>query len=261
MLRSALELLENKDSDALFSLGLVLSELGRHDESVDAYRQGLTLNGDDAELCYNLAIKVGSMGRTSEEMELYDRATQVDPSMGGAWLNWGTALAEFGDLESAEAKFLRAIDCHGGRDHDAVAAKAMMNLSILYHKVGERSAQSNDVSTAKLMATKAGSMADDAKRRLDAILQSSDNSNSLELEQYRAQFPSLRVRCHRLTGQLFAAAGSLTEAEAEFAKATQSFPDDPMAWMMLSRVQQLQGNESGAAHAMANVARLQPKQT
>ena len=136
-----------------------------------------------------------------------------------------------------------------------------MNLSILYHKVGERSAQSNDVSTAKLMATKAGSMADDAKRRLDAILQSSDNSNSLELEQYRAQFPSLRVRCHRLTGQLFAAAGSLTEAEAEFAKATQSFPDDPMAWMMLSRVQQLQGNESGAAHAMANVARLQPKQT
>jgi superkiller protein 3 len=99
MIREALALLDNKDSDALFTLGLLLSEQGRDDESIAAYQNSVNLNAEDVELCYNLGIKLGAKGRTQEEMAMYARATTIDPTYGGAWLNWGTSLAESGNMD------------------------------------------------------------------------------------------------------------------------------------------------------------------
>lgn len=99
--RRALELLEDRDSDGLFSLGVILSEQGKDDESIAAYQKSLALNaGDDAQLCYNLGIKLGVRGDTKGEMRMYARATAIDPSFGGAWLNWGTTFAESGDIDN-----------------------------------------------------------------------------------------------------------------------------------------------------------------
>jgi tetratricopeptide (TPR) repeat protein len=97
--RKALELLENKDSDALFTLGIILSDQGRDDESIQAYTDSINLNADDAELCYNLGLKLGQKGKKKEEIKMYVKATKADPKFGGAWLNWGTALAEEGNLD------------------------------------------------------------------------------------------------------------------------------------------------------------------
>lgn len=101
----ALELLEHKDSDGLFTLGVILSELGRDDESIAAYEASVALNAEDAELCYNLGIKMGAKGKTKEEMNMYAKATKADPKFGGAWLNWGTALAEGGNLDDVSYSF------------------------------------------------------------------------------------------------------------------------------------------------------------
>ena len=98
-IRNALELLERKDSDAWFTLGVLLSEQGKNDESIDAYRESIAINAEDAELCYNLGIKLGEKGQTKEEMQMYALATKADPKFGGAWLNWGTSLAETGNLD------------------------------------------------------------------------------------------------------------------------------------------------------------------
>jgi hypothetical protein len=59
----------------------------------------VTLNAEDAELCYNLGIKLGEKGMVKEEMKMYAKATKADPKFGGAWLNWGTALAEGGNMD------------------------------------------------------------------------------------------------------------------------------------------------------------------
>jgi tetratricopeptide (TPR) repeat protein len=98
-IRLALALLENKDSDALFTLGILLSEQGKDEESIDAYQQGIALNAEDAEMCYNLGIKLGAKGRKKEEIRMYAKATKANPLFGGAWLNWGTALAEDGNFD------------------------------------------------------------------------------------------------------------------------------------------------------------------
>lgn len=104
-LREALELLENQDSDALFSLGVLLSEQGRDDESIEAYRRSIMLNAEDAELCYNLGIKLGARGNIEEEIAMYEAATKLEPEFGGPWINWGTILAEKGDLDGVSESF------------------------------------------------------------------------------------------------------------------------------------------------------------
>jgi tetratricopeptide (TPR) repeat protein len=108
-LRSALELLENKDSDALFNLGVVLSEQGRDNESIQAYLQSVEMNSEDAELCFNLGVKFGAKGEVKKEMEMYERAIHVDPKFGPAWLNWGTALAEAGKLDEVSTYMLELL--------------------------------------------------------------------------------------------------------------------------------------------------------
>jgi hypothetical protein len=60
----------------------------------------------------------------------------------------------------------------------------LMNQSSLYHKVGERTAQSSGVETSIFMATKAGSTADDAKVQGCELLLSADDlfhASKLEL--------------------------------------------------------------------------------
>lgn len=103
-IRKVLELLEDQDSDALFMLGQVLSEQGKDDESIAAYTKSVSLNAEDAELCYNLGIKYGAKGDIPKEIDMYDRATKIDPNLGGAWINWGTTLAEQGNFNEASTE-------------------------------------------------------------------------------------------------------------------------------------------------------------
>jgi tetratricopeptide (TPR) repeat protein len=77
-IRSVLEMLEDLDSDALFTLGIILSEQGKHEESLAAYKKSIKLNEEDAELCYNLGIKLGEMGDTRGELSLYKRGELFD---------------------------------------------------------------------------------------------------------------------------------------------------------------------------------------
>jgi hypothetical protein len=126
-----------------------------------------------------------------------------------------------------------------GRDHEAVSAGAMlMNQSSLYHKVGERTAQSSGVETSIFMATKAGSTADDAKvQGCELCCRQTICSMPANLSWGPAL---LRVRLpHRLTGQFLAAESNRQR---------------------LSLVRQPRGNESGAAHNTAQAASLQPQQ-
>ena len=46
-IRKVLELLEEKDSDALFSLGVILSEAGKDEESIEAYTKSVKLNAEE----------------------------------------------------------------------------------------------------------------------------------------------------------------------------------------------------------------------
>jgi len=240
-IRKALEHLEEKDSDALFSLGVILSEAGKDEESIEAYKKSAKLNADDAQLCYNLGIKLGARGDTKAEMSMYAKATNADPTLGGAWLNWGTALAESGNNDDAEVMFLKAMEC------SEVKAKAMMNLGLVYTQKAELLAAGGNLDSAKDFATRAGNYIDDAKPLLDELLASGSSDESDK--QYAAHFAPFRLKCHKIMGSVFAGLKDFGSCENEFRKATENFPDFKGAWQMLSRVLEIQGKSSEALEA------------
>jgi len=106
-LRRALELLPD-DSDAWFSLGVLLSNIGRSDEALAAYERALASNADDHELCYNVGVQFGDRGRHQEEITMYQRSLKVKPDFGKAWGNLGVALASSGQLDAAAEPFAKA---------------------------------------------------------------------------------------------------------------------------------------------------------
>lgn len=231
-IRSALALLEEKDSDAFFSLGQVLSAQGRNEESIAAYTRSVQLNAEDAELLYNLGIKLGERGNKNEENRMYAQATNVDPKFGGAWLNWGTNLAEEGNFDDAELMFLKVLEC--GPD---VKPKAMINLAIINHSRACFKIEQGDFAGAKGEAIQASQYLDSAKPLLDCLVKQGDQ----EAARFLDQFKPLRLQCHRNMAQLYAGAGELADSEAELRTATESFPDEPMAWKMLMRVLVMRG--------------------
>ena len=253
-IRTALDLLEYKDSDALFTLGILLSELGRDEESLQAYQDSLSLNAEDAELCYNLGIKLGAKGDTKGEMQMYAKATAIDPMQGGAWINWGTSLAEQDNFDDAELMFLKALECGG-----EVRPKAMMNLALVHNTRANQFAQTGDLSNAKESALKAGTFLDQAKPLLDALASNISASADADSQRYIAQFKPLRLQVHRLTGQILAGANEFQACEEEFLRASQSFPDVPGVWDMLARVFDLQGKADEAQAARAKISELMGK--
>lgn len=233
-IRKALELLEYKDSDALFTLGVLLSEQGRDDESIEAYQQSVELNAEDAELCYNLGIKLGAKGLVKDEMQMYAKATKANPKFGGAWLNWGTTLAESGNIDDAELMFLKALE-----SEPEVAAKAMMNLGLIYITQGNALAQEGNLEGAMKVAIDAAKYLDQGKKMLD--LQAANNKVDSMIRRFLDQYRPLRLKAHQLLGQLHAGKGDMASCEDEFRKATENFPQDITAWKLLERILQIQG--------------------
>ncbi|KAG7359226.1 serine/threonine protein kinase [Nitzschia inconspicua] len=252
-IRQALELLEYKDSDALFTLGMLLSEQGKDQECMDAYRQSLALNSEDAELLYNLGVKIGEQpnnGDRIEEILMYKRCIELDPiGFGGAWLNLGTILAEDGNLDDAETMFIKAL---GSSKPLEVKPKAMINLALIYHNKVGQAFQQQDIDAAKAAVLQAASYLDSAKPLLDQV-----SSFESGMQQYQSQYNTLRLACHRNLGQIYAGTGDLALCEEEFRRATDAFPTEIQAWQMLGRVLEIQGKKEAMQDVISKIQQLQ----
>ena len=108
-LRRAVALLPD-DSDAWFSLGVLLSGQGRADDALDAYQRALASNADDHELCYNVGVQLGNRQQFEAEIAMYRRALAIKHDFGQAWSNLGVALASTGNLDAAEEPFAKACE-------------------------------------------------------------------------------------------------------------------------------------------------------
>jgi hypothetical protein len=92
------------DSDQLFEKAVQFDEAGEHAESARCYRQLLSQVGPDADVCFNLANALHSLGEIGAAVERLYEAVAIDRDHVDAWNNLGHFLAEAGRLrESAEA--------------------------------------------------------------------------------------------------------------------------------------------------------------
>jgi len=211
-LRKAIDL-QPMDSDALFSLAIVLSEKGGDlSEIISLYERSAEINCDDHELLYNMAIKFAEIGNPDKELELYKKCIEVEPAYGPALLNWGSALADAKKFSAAAEKFASAVALGGH-----VGAKAVVNLVLVSNlRANELAVQGDLVGAADLL------------QQSIVTLRSHDGC-VLQLNKLR-----------QMLAQVFAGQQKINEAEELFREITETDASNRAGWLGLKRVLEIQ---------------------
>ena len=96
-------------AEAHSNLGLALRELGKLDEAVASYHKVLGLKPDFAEAHSNLGLALMDLGKLDEAVASYHKALAINPDYAKAHGNLGLALQDLGALEDAFASQRRSI--------------------------------------------------------------------------------------------------------------------------------------------------------
>jgi tetratricopeptide (TPR) repeat protein len=89
--------------------GLALAGLKRFAEAIESYDRALSLRPDNAEVRYNRGNALLALGRPREALEAYERALLARPDHVEALCNRGAALAALGQSDEALLSYDRAL--------------------------------------------------------------------------------------------------------------------------------------------------------
>jgi cytochrome c-type biogenesis protein CcmH/NrfG len=92
-----------------YSVANALVLRGRTSEAIDQYKQALQIDPDYAEAHHNLGSAFLLMGRTPEAIEHYEQAVRIDPAFAGAHNNLGNALVQTGRAPEAIDHYKQAL--------------------------------------------------------------------------------------------------------------------------------------------------------
>jgi predicted Zn-dependent protease len=104
-------------------LGNAYSQLGRAEDAMDAYREALVLNGDDAWSMNNYGLLLIQLSRFDDAVLPLARAVELKPGSAIFQNNFGVALERIGALAQAEQAFAAALVADSGhaRARDSLA--------------------------------------------------------------------------------------------------------------------------------------------
>jgi len=103
---------EAKSASEWFELGCQAEGREEFNQAAHAYRQALLAGGPSAEVCFNLANVLCSLGEHARASERYRQVLELDPNFWEAWNNLGTVLSYEGENEEAVAAFRQALRLH-----------------------------------------------------------------------------------------------------------------------------------------------------
>jgi tetratricopeptide (TPR) repeat protein len=95
---------------AWYDLGYAYAGLQHHGDAIEAFRQALRINPDDADTWCNLGVAYGGLQRYSDAIEAYRQALRIKPDLAEAWYNLGLtyySLQRYSDAIDAYRQALR----------------------------------------------------------------------------------------------------------------------------------------------------------
>jgi tetratricopeptide (TPR) repeat protein len=115
---------------AYFQIGYCYDELGNYTKAIEAYKQAIRINPDDAYVHCNLGAVYGSLGLYKDAIEAFKQAIRIDPDDAKAHYCLGLAYDSLGLYKDAIEAYKQAIRIN---PDDAVAH---CNLGAVYGKLG-----------------------------------------------------------------------------------------------------------------------------
>lgn len=112
--------------DAYNNLGILLSTLGRHQEALDSYKNGLNRNSGDFSLYYNMGITLAETDRLPEAVQAYKKAMELKPEEFEIRYHLGAVLTEMRKYTEAVEVYKSALKV---KPEDS---EMFYNISIVY---------------------------------------------------------------------------------------------------------------------------------
>jgi len=94
----------------LFNRAAALSEKGRFEAAIPAWRQAVALNPDDDRAQTSLGAALASTGRPGAAIAHFEKAVEANPSYDDAWSGLGAALMATGRLADSIPRYERALE-------------------------------------------------------------------------------------------------------------------------------------------------------
>lgn len=132
------------DAITHYNLGVAYGELGFYKDAIEAYKQAIRLDPDDANIFYyNLGYAYSDIGNYTRAIEAYKQAIRIDPDYAKAHNNLGVTYGKLGNYTKAIEAFKQAIRI----DPDATDAHG--GLGLTYHLIGDNNSALNEYKILK----------------------------------------------------------------------------------------------------------------
>jgi hypothetical protein len=90
-----------RNGNAWYGLGIAHAKLTRYQDAIDAFRQAVRINSEDARAWFGLGVAYGKHARFHDALEAFRQAVRINPRNANAWYNLGVAYAKTGNRTSA----------------------------------------------------------------------------------------------------------------------------------------------------------------
>ena len=91
-----------------FNMGLILDEMGRYEEALDAYIRARDIDPHDLHTLYHLGVDLYRIGQIDRSIETFKQIESLDATFEPSYCNRIIAYAQKGEHELAEEMFYTA---------------------------------------------------------------------------------------------------------------------------------------------------------
>jgi predicted O-linked N-acetylglucosamine transferase (SPINDLY family) len=212
---------EPLNAAALNELGNVLSQLGRHQQAIDAYDRVIAIDPAFAGAHYNRGLAFYDLERPAAAIDCFDRAIALQPGHARAHNHRGHALFDLGRFQEAVQSYTCALqyrpdyaEAHNGRGNalfqlDEYAAALLSYEAAIAQQPGYADAHSNRGNAQYQLG------------RVEAALASYDASLALQPDYAGVHFNR---------GEVLVELGRYAQAIASFDRAIELKTELPYAW-------------------------------
>src|SRR5256884_354425 len=242
--RASLEL-EPENAELHYHYALLLDDLERADEAIDAFAASSS-RGHSADALIHLSALLLRVGRAADALVPADDARSRYPTDPRGWLAAGRAAAALGRTGDAERFFRKAIDIGAAPEAKRELARVLQSIGKAEEGLAVlRGIETPDAETLLLRADILRSLGrmDEALADDDAAIRRATDGRDL---------------AYRHKGRLLLGLGRPKEAIAAFDAALGLHPTDPEAWFDAARAWQALGQEGRARKLLDEALRLDP---